>query len=273
MTYSYRHMLSMARSFAVFAFVASTPVLAQGYDSSHVVRGLCQPDGCDDFAIIQSVPVATGEDGTLRRTTIKPIRSSESGRQEKQVENGYVYCSQTRPAILAQKVGLTMAYFIAPMSQQGKEFFRREASQHAVYFGACHGIEAGDRAAKDPASVAREFGYQVNLQEAQQVRLNSLDDILAPSGQPAIRGIPETPGFPADSELPPMSQGMDEPFVDQGVPFEDLPRSRGSLDDRLDQFLGDSPSRPSPNARRDRDAPDLPYDGPFEDDQWLAPRR
>jgi hypothetical protein len=56
--------------------VLSTPALAQTYDRSDIVRGLCQPDGCDEFAILGADRVATTEEGSLIRTRLKTFHAS-----------------------------------------------------------------------------------------------------------------------------------------------------------------------------------------------------
>ncbi len=42
---------SMCYPVSVLAILLATPVLAQSLDRSNVVRGLCRPNGCEDFAM------------------------------------------------------------------------------------------------------------------------------------------------------------------------------------------------------------------------------
>jgi len=43
----------MTRALISFLFAAlASPALAQDYNRQDIVRGLCQPDGCDEFTIL-----------------------------------------------------------------------------------------------------------------------------------------------------------------------------------------------------------------------------
>jgi len=241
---------------AATALFLAAPALAHAYGPDYVVRGLCKPDGCQDFAVLEATPIATGEDGTLRQTRIQTIRSTPGGRTNLRVEDGWVYCSRTRPAIIARSQGETRAYLLAPTAAQTTETIRQEASQHAVYFGACHGVEFGNDAAKDPEGVASDLGYEVSLLQPQQVSLAKPDDILSPheGSQARARRV--------ESARP--SRGWDDP-------------SARELDQRLDRFLGQKGrqgiSRGEDPSRFATHPLDEPYDGPFVDDAWLPRRR
>ena len=42
----------MLKSLVALALVLATPALAQTYARPDIIRGLCRPDGCDEFAIL-----------------------------------------------------------------------------------------------------------------------------------------------------------------------------------------------------------------------------
>jgi hypothetical protein len=171
----------MLRPLVALAFLLSTPVLAQTYDRADIIRGLCRPDGCDEFAILAVSSLAKGENGTLMKTRVRTFHASSSGRKELGAENGYVYCSRTKPAIIAEKGGRTMAFYLAPFStKESRETIRQNANFHALYFGICHGMEAGRAAVQTLSGVAQNFGYRVALPQSQYVALTRVEDILSP---------------------------------------------------------------------------------------------
>jgi hypothetical protein len=242
---------------AAIAILLASPALAQSFalDRSRTVRGLCQPDGCQDVEILSAERIAAGPDGELLRTKLRTIRSSASGHHPIGVEDGYVHCSSTRPAIIAEKAGQVRAYLLAPLAAgRSQQSIRAEASQHAVYFGACHGIAAGNRAAKDPAGVAGELGYRTTLAAPREVEMARVDEILAP-GRPAAEAQPLGPPRAAE-------------------------RRPGGFDERLDRFLTQDrvegepwPSRREARRGRMPEALDERYDGPYVDDAWLPRSR
>jgi hypothetical protein len=122
----------MLRSLVALALVLATPAFAQTYDRPEIIRGLCRPDGCDEFAILAVSPLIKGGEGTLLQTRVKTFHASSSGRRELSEENGYVYCSRTKPAIVAEKNGRTMAFYLAPFStKESRETIRQNANFHA----------------------------------------------------------------------------------------------------------------------------------------------
>lgn len=248
----------MLRRTALLAVLIAASVSAQAGD--RIVRGYCAAERCDHIEIVSALPYVKNGDGTLIQTTLRMIGSRAADVAEPQIENGYVFCSPTRPAIIAVKGNRTMAYLLAPLTpEQPPEVIRGEASQHAVYFGVCHGVEAGNAAATDPETVAARLGYRVSLLVPQQVTLRKPEDIMQPQGQLSNGG--------RHTRQPPRSIGQ--------VEVHDLapPRAAPSdgltdvFDERLDRLLG-APGRQGPSVR-----PDAPYDGPFEDDAWLPPGR
>jgi hypothetical protein len=178
----------------LFLVVFSSPVLAQTDNRADIVRGLCQPDGCDEFAIVEADPVAADDDGTLMRTRLKTFHASQAGREELGDEDGYVYCSRTSPAVLADQDGRTMAFFLAPTpSAPSREAIRRNANYHAVYFAICHGPEAGRAAAQNPAGVAAGLGYRVSLARPRTATLDRAEDIIGMPERRRREALPTEP--------------------------------------------------------------------------------
>src|SRR5215213_7507045 len=157
---------------------ASAP--AQDYNRQDLVRGLCQKDGCDEFTILAADRVKTIEDGTLFKTRLQTFHASYGGRKDQGQENGYVYCSLTRPAIMAEQNGQTMAFYLAPFAtQESRESVRQNANFHALYFAICHGREAGKAAVHNLAGVAQSHGYRVALAQSKFVPLKQAEDVVA----------------------------------------------------------------------------------------------
>ena len=130
--------------------ILATPALAQTYNRAEIVRGLCQPDGCHEFAVLDAREISANQEGALLKTRLKTFHASPAGRKDLGEEDGYVYCSPTRPAILADQDGQTMAFFLAPFAtSESREAVRRNGNYHAVYFAICHGLEAGRAAVQN----------------------------------------------------------------------------------------------------------------------------
>ena len=117
------------------------------------------------------------------RTRLKTFHASRNGRKDLAEEDGYVYCSRTSPAILADREGRTMAFFLAPFATaESREDARKNANYHAVYFAICHGTEEGKAAVRDLQGVALSHGYDVPLSRPKHVTLNRAEDILTSTG-------------------------------------------------------------------------------------------
>src|SRR3712207_327997 len=171
----------MLRPLVALAVVLSTPVLAESYDRPDIIRGLCRPDGCDEFALLNASPLTKGGEGRLMQTRVRTFHASSRGRRELSEENGYVYCSRTKPALIAEKNGHTMAFYLAPFAtQESRETIRQNANFHALYFGICHGMEAGRAAVRNLSGVARDLGYRVALPQSQYVTLARVEDVFSP---------------------------------------------------------------------------------------------
>src|SRR5215211_426134 len=165
----------VALGLALFATLA----LAQDYNRQDLVQGLCQKDGCDEFTILVADRIKTTEEGQLLKTRLKTFHASHAGRQDRGEENGYVYCSPTRPAIMAEQNGQTMAFFLAPFAiQESRESLRQNANFHALYFAICHGQEAGKAAVHNLAGVAQSHGYRVALAQSKLMPLRRAEDVL-----------------------------------------------------------------------------------------------
>ena len=179
----------MTRTFiALTIALSSTSASAQDYNRQDIVRGLCQKDGCDEFTILAADRVKTTDEGTLFKTRLKTFHASYAGRQDRGEENGYVFCSPTRPAIMAEQNGQTMAFFLAPFAtQESRESVRKNANFHALYFAICHGREAGKAAVHNIAGVAQSHRYRVALAQSKLVPLKRAEDVLTMAGDPNER--------------------------------------------------------------------------------------
>jgi len=179
----------MTRTLVALALALSaTSAWAQDYSRQDLVRGLCQKDGCDEFTILAADRIRTTNEGTLFKTRVQTFHASYGGRQERAQENGYVFCSPTRPAIMAEQNGQTMAYFLAPFAaQESRESVRQNANFHALYFAICHGREAGRAAVHNLAGVAQSHFYHVALVQSKLVPLKHAEDVLATADDPNER--------------------------------------------------------------------------------------
>jgi hypothetical protein len=217
----------MLRPLVALALVLATPALAQTYDRTDIIRGLCRPDGCDEFAILASSPLIKGGEGTLMQTRVKTFHASSAGRKELSEENGYMYCSKTKPAIIAEKNGRTMAFYLAPFAtRESRETIRQNANFHALYFSICHGMEAGRAAVHNLPGVAQELGYRVALPQSQSVALNRVEDILPPENRRSAEVRNETRPRPLMNMPPARAQrdwAADEPADEFGEYREAMP--------------------------------------------------
>ena len=204
----------MLKPLVALALVLSFPAMAQTYDRADIVRGLCRPDGCDEFVILAASPQGKGGEGTLMQTRLKTFHASSRGRRELSQENGYVYCSRTKPAIIGEKDGRTMAFYLAPFSTESRETIRQNANFHALYFSICHGMEAGRAAVRNLPGVARDLGYRVALSQSQYVRLSRVEDILSPADRRSVEARPEARSMPP-ANIPPAASQRDWAFGGQ----------------------------------------------------------
>lgn len=212
-----------------FAFaLCATSALAQAPSRDGIVRGLCQPDGCDEFTILAADRLTASDEGALFKTRLKTFHASYGGRKDLGEENGYVYCSRTKPAIMAEQNGRTMAFFLAPFAtEDSRETVRRNANFHALYFTLCHGPEAGKTAVHNLAGVAQTHGYRVGLAQSKLVALNRAEDVMTPGDRPPAEAPrdkpPERPPVAVDAprpERPPVAAEAPRPErqADRGPP-------------------------------------------------------
>jgi hypothetical protein len=166
-------------STALALALSASSALAQDYNRQDLVRGLCQKDGCDEFTVLAADRVRATDEGTLFKTRLKTFHASHAGRKDRGEENGYVFCSPTRPAIMAEHNEQTLAFFLAPFAtHESRESVRKNANFHALYFAICHGREAGKAAVHSLAGVAQIQGYRVTLGHSKLVLLQQAEDVL-----------------------------------------------------------------------------------------------
>jgi hypothetical protein len=217
-----RHPLALALA------LSAAPAAAQDYNRTDLVRGLCQPDGCDEFAILSAERLTTADEGALFKTRVKTFHASYGGRKETGEENGYVYCSRTKPAVMAEQNGKVLAFYLAPFAtQESRESVRRNANFHALYFTICHGMEAGKAAVHNLSGVAGSYGYRVPLAQSKLTALNRAEDVMGPgepspvAAQPPERP-PERP--PAETLRPPVETARRERPAEREPPRPAPPR-------------------------------------------------
>ena len=234
----------MTRTSVALVFTLSaTSALAQDYHRQDLVRGLCQKDGCDEFTILAADRIRATGDGTLFKTRLKTFHASHAGRQERAQENGYVFCSPTRPAIMAEQNGQTMAFFLAPFAtQESRESVRQNANFHALYFAICHGREAGKAAVHNLAGVAQSHGYRVALGHSKLVPLKQAEDVLTMADGPSERapvdaGLKQRAPAEARRDVRPHRPPVDAMAQDRQVRPERRPIPSHGFEREDDGFL------------------------------------
>src|SRR3954453_5956502 len=215
--------------------LSATSALAQDYNRQDIVRGLCQKDGCDEFTILAADRLRTTDEGTLFKTRVQTFHASHAGRQERGQENGYVFCSSTRPAIMAEQNGQTMAFFLAPFAtQESRESVRQNANFHALYFAICHGREAGKAAVHNLAGVAQSLGYRVAFAQSKLVPLKRAEDVVTGVNDPGARP-------PSEAKLDERSQRLPAE-VRREERAQRPPRETMAQDRQVRQERGPTPS-------------------------------
>src|SRR5919107_1217786 len=218
----------------------------QDYNRQDLVRGLCQKDGCDEFTILAADRIKTTEEGTLFKTRLKTFHASHAGRQERGQENGYVFCSPTRPAIMAEQNGQTMAFFLAPFAtQESRESVRRNANFHALYFTICHGKEAGKAAVHNLAGIAQTHGYRVALAQSRLVTLNRAEDVMRPGERPVTDARPPVAEGRSLAEARPPERPPERPPVETARPSVETAREPVETM-RRERPVDREPPRPAP---------------------------
>jgi hypothetical protein len=175
----------MLRSLIMLALVLATPALAQSYNRSDIVRGLCQPNGCDEFTVLRADRIAASDEGTLLKTRVRTFHASSAGRQERG-EQGTAMSTARAPGRRSSLSGRDARWSsISPPSAtaESRERIRQNASFHALYFSLCHGTEAGRAAVHNVSGVAQSLGYRVALAQSKLQPLTRAEDILASSSR------------------------------------------------------------------------------------------
>src|ERR671913_268665 len=166
----------MLKLLPALTLLVSGPAFAQSYERADIVRGLCRKDGCDEFSILGKQPISQTDQGTLYRTRVKTYHASNRGRVEQAEETGYVFCSPVNPAILSDDAGQSVAFLLAPEAPKEP---RETTNFYALYFGQCHGVEAGRMAARDRRSVAASLDYNVPRVQSRTVTLKRPEEVIA----------------------------------------------------------------------------------------------
>ncbi len=189
---------------ALAAAVTSTillaaPALAQSSTRPEIIRGLCQKDGCDEFAVLSAESLRSNEEGTLFRTRVRTYHSSSRGRAEKGDDTGYVFCSPTKPTILAEADRKVAGFQIATApTQESRETKRQQANFYAMYFTICHGPEAGRAAVQNMEGVAQQYGYRSPLAKSVMVTFATPEQVFS---QPVLGIARQAEERPAPERL------------------------------------------------------------------------
>ena len=231
-----------ALALALFA----TSATAQDYNRTDIVRGLCRPDGCDEFTILSAERLRTTDEGVLFKTRVKTFHASYGGRKELGEENGHVYCSRTKPAIMAEQNGKAMAFYLAPFAtEESRESVRRNANFHALYFTICHGKEAGKAAVHNLSGVAQNHGYRVALAQSRLVTLNRAEDVMGPGERPVTDARPPVAEGRPLAEARPPERLPERPPVETARPSVETARAPVETR-RRERPVDREPPRPAP---------------------------
>ena len=165
---------------AAALIMLTSPALAQDQARPEIVRGLCQKDGCDEFSVVRVERIRADEEGTLFQTRIRTFHASSQGRVERGEDTGFVFCSPTKPTILAQSQGKVAGFQIATApTQESRETIRQQANYYAMYFTICHGAEAGRVAVHNLQRVAQQYGYRSPLAKSVMVNFTNLEEVFS----------------------------------------------------------------------------------------------
>jgi hypothetical protein len=216
----------------VLLLTLATPALAQDNSRPEIIRALCQKDGCDEFTVLKADRVRADEEGTLFQTRIRTYHSSSRGRIEKGEDTGFVFCSPTKPTILAQSQGKVAGFQIAMApTQESRETIRQQANFYAMYFSICHGPEAGRAAVQNLQGVAQQFGYRSPSAKSVMVTFTSPEEVFSrpPAGAPWLKekrlGVQPQQEARSSEPLPPglISEVPSRPATDT-APWYEEPR-------------------------------------------------
>lgn len=228
----------LLRSLFLFALL-SGPALAQPtYPLEEapisLIRGLCQQDGCDEIAVVSVDTVQSNLEGSLKKARLRRFKVNSQGRVEGKPESSYVYCSPTKPALVAQNGDKSMAIYLAPFATgESREDTRKYTNFVAAYFAVCHGLGAGKAAVRDVREVARNLGYRVAATAWSITPVTKPEDVISDDALPSTTvpdrrrgriyegrgvdpGYADAPGY----RYQPMPS-YDEPLLPPGVILED----------------------------------------------------
>ncbi len=137
-----------------------------------------------------------------------------------------MFCSPTKPTILAQSQGKGAGFQIAMApTQESRETVRQQANFYAMYFSICHGPDAGRAAVQNLQGIAQQYGYRSPLAKSVMVTFTSPEEVFSrpPAGAPWLKEkrlgvqpqqearsseplppgiIPEVPSRPASDATP-----------------------------------------------------------------------
>ncbi len=217
---------------AASLLMLAAPTLAQEYNRPEIVRGLCQKDGCDEFSVVRVERIRADEEGTLVQTRIRTFHASSQGRVERGEDTGFVFCSPTKPTILAQSQGKVAGFQIATApTQESRETIRQQANYYAMYFTICHGPQAGRAAVQNLEGVAQHHGYRSPLAKSVMVHFSSPEEVfsrpLRQAGrEEAGRAVSATPQTDLHAPHPLPPRAVPDPR-DRSIPNQRLAERRG----------------------------------------------
>jgi hypothetical protein len=209
------------------------PASVQSQTRPEIIRGLCQKDGCDEFSVLSADRLRSDEEGTLFRTRVRTYHSSSRGRAEKGDDTGYVFCSPSKPMVLAEADGKVAGFQIATApTQESRETKRQQANFYAMYFTICHGPEAGRAAVQNMEGVAQQYGYRSPLAKSVMVTVATPDEVFSRSAL-GIAG-------PVEDRVIPERRQRETRSDDTLLPPRDVPdpRERPWRDSRLTNGAG-----------------------------------
>jgi hypothetical protein len=233
-----RTLVGVAAALLAFASAA----LAQGYSRPEIVRGLCQKSGCDEFSVLSAERLRSRDGEALIRTRVRTYHASSRGRVAKGEDAGYVFCSPTRPTVLAEGSGTVTGFRIATApAEESRETKRQQANFYAIYFTVCHGPDAGRAAVHNMEGVAQQHGYHSPLAKSETVTFASPEDVFS---RPAQGNM-----WQAERTTPPERLPLDTRSGDL-LPPRNVPdaRERPMRDGRLTNRAGQQATERPPIA-------------------------
>ena len=87
-----------------------------------------------------------------------------------------MYCSRVKPAVISPERNRARAFVLGPYNSKPD---RETTNFYALYFGLCHGIDAGNAAARDRHGIAAQLRYDPALTQSLMVTLKSAEEIVS----------------------------------------------------------------------------------------------